>query len=103
MFTIGIVQKRELKLADMHRSMVWPEQLRRCFSRKFGKQLNESTVRSILMSHNLEVQQKQKREEDDEVKALPVKKRGGSVLLGEALDTKVLLEENWGKWCHCIS
>lgn len=62
--------------------------VRHC-SRKLGRQLKESTVRSIMTSYKKEVQEKRKRDDEGEVTLLPKKKRGRSKLLGEALDAKV--------------
>jgi hypothetical protein len=52
--------------------------------------VNESTVRSILKVYNVEIRRKQREEDGDvEVRELPAKKRGRSLLLGDVLDSKV--------------
>ena len=61
----------------------------RYFSRKFGKEINESTVRSIGKAYKVELDRKRKQDDEGDVKSLPVRKRGRSVLLGEDLDMKV--------------
>lgn len=56
--------------------------------------MNESTVRSILRAHKVEVQLKQREEDDIEVRELPIEKRGRSLLLGDVLDLKKIREND---------
>ena len=62
----------------------------RHFSRKLKKKVSESTARSIRDSYLIEA--KRKRVEDlEDIEALPEKKRGRPLLLGDVLDEKVQL------------
>ena len=62
----------------------------RFFSRRLDKKVSETTVRSIRSAYvELGVQQKRGAEDEGEITALPLKKRGRPVLLGQELDTHV--------------
>ena len=62
----------------------------RFFSRRLDKKVSETTVRSIKTAYvKLGVQQKRGAEDEGEITALPLKKRGRPALLGQELDTHV--------------
>ena len=61
----------------------------RKYSRVLERSLNESTVRGIKRAYLAELTRKRKAEEECVVTSLPTKKRGRTLLLGEALDNKV--------------
>ena len=62
----------------------------RFFSRRLDKKVSETTVRSIKSAYvELGVQQKRGAEDEGEITALPLKKRGRRGLLGQELDTHV--------------
>ena len=56
------------------------------FLRKLGKQIRESTVKSIKKSYTEELQKRQRTDDSEEIVALPTNKRGRKLLLGEDLD-----------------
>ena len=61
----------------------------RHFTRKLGHCLNASTVYSIKKVFKEERAKKRTERDDEDVKVLPLKKRGRPLLLGEDLDRKV--------------
>ena len=59
------------------------------FSRKLDKRVSESTVQSIKNAYVEGLRQKRGAEDGGDITALPLKKRGRRVLLGQELDMKV--------------
>jgi len=69
-----------------------PRATARHFSRKLGENVSESTIRSIRSAYLEGINRKRPvelDEEEGEIVALPMKKRGRPVLLGRELDTLV--------------
>lgn len=62
----------------------------RYFSKKLNCRVSETTVRSIRSSYAEGVRKRRAKDEEDIV-ALPLRKRGRPLLLGQELDTKVQL------------
>ena len=63
----------------------------RVFSKRLDSPVSETTVRSIRSAYVQGVHQKRRAEDDGEIVALPLKKRGRPLLLGQELDAKVQL------------
>ena len=61
----------------------------RFFSRKLDKRVSESTVQSIKNAYVEGLRQKRGAEDRGDITALPLKKRGRRVLVGQELDMKV--------------
>ena len=65
----------------------------RYYTRVLKKPICESTIRSIAKAYQDELHQKHQRDDpdEDEIRELPIKKRGRPLLLGEELDKQVRL------------
>lgn len=63
----------------------------RYYTRVLKRNVNESSVRSIMKAYREEFRQKRLRDEEDEIQELPTKKRGRPLLLGEEIDKQVQL------------
>lgn len=61
----------------------------RHFSKRWGCNVSDSTVKSIKMAYLEEVRKRPRSDDGEEVTALPAKKRGRKLFLGEDLDRKV--------------
>ena len=63
----------------------------RHFSRKFGFEINESTIKSIKTAYLKEVKKRPRGGEDAVMTSLPQKKRGRKLLVGGDVDSKIQL------------
>ena len=58
------------------------------FSRIWGSKISDSTVKSIKKAYLEELRKRPRSEDGEEITALPAKKRGRKLFLGEDLDMK---------------
>ena len=61
----------------------------RVFSHRLRERVSESTVRSIRDAYRQELRKRSREDDEEEMSALPTKKRGKHVMLGEDLNKKV--------------
>ena len=59
------------------------------FSKLCGSEINDSTVKSIKKAYLEELRKRPRSENSEDITAIPTKKRGRKLLLGEDLDMKV--------------
>ena len=73
----------------------------RVFSHRLRERVSESTVRLIREAYRQELRKRSREVDEEEMSALPTKKRGKRVMLGEDLDKKVQMyikkTREW--WC----